>query len=488
MMKRLDKVFLILVLSIIVFFGVLSQNTFNSISIQARQVVINQFLSSSKTISKAIQKDIFAGDYIGAWKNTYQALQADEHSFFMILDKENNDLVNDLDASLKYQEVMSNNEWRNIILDKYVSYKISKDNKLLIVSNSFLDERSGEVRSFKILFAYDLGNLVDSSKTIASRYYQFVLITIVMIVLYFVIIRKYFKRSFRGLITSVRTILTGGIDKDDNSAVHYYFEFKNFLNRFRKEFEETQKKLDIKAREAALSELASQVAHDIRSPLAALNTAIQTDTVIDHERRNLMFLSLERIRNISEDLLTRKRNNEKKEVTISEIASLVDELLLEKKQKLVEKRVNLFFPEKYENEVSTLLLNKVDFNRTLSNIINNSLDAFTKFSGNIISINLNVRQSCLEIEVKDNGKGMPEDILEKVKNKSFSWNKKDGNGLGVKSVRDFASRHFGSFSIASKEGVGTSVTISLPISHHKEIINCPTVKTLASDSFNYEIT
>ena len=79
-----------------------------------------------------------------------------------------------------------------------------------------------------------------------------------------------------------------------------------------------------------------------------------------------------------------------------------------------------------------------------------------------MTVNFTTRESEIEIEIRDNGAGMPTQVLEKIRESSFSWNKSKGNGLGLKFARAFAKRHGGCLKIDSTEGAGTSVTITLP--------------------------
>jgi len=69
------------------------------------------------------------------------------------------------------------------------------------------------------------------------------------------------------------------------------------------------------------------------------------------------------------------------------------------------------------------------------------------------------------MRLRDNGKGMPVDAIEKIKNKvGFTEGKINGHGLGLMQVWDMLNANLGKFAISSKQGDGTLIEISFPIS------------------------
>lgn len=72
---------------------------------------------------------------------------------------------------------------------------------------------------------------------------------------------------------------------------------------------------------------------------------------------------------------------------------------------------------------------------------------------------------CVQIEVSDTGKGIPEDIIEKIFDPLFTT--KDpgkGTGLGLSISYEIIQRHKGTLTVESKPGEGTTFTIKLPVS------------------------
>jgi len=121
------------------------------------------------------------------------------------------------------------------------------------------------------------------------------------------------------------------------------------------------------------------------------------------------------------------------------------------------KRCNLHYelPDLLKMEVNSHLLS-----RALMNLILNSAEA-TGNSGEIL-VRLREDNGAVVLEVHDNGPGVPEEIKENIFNPFFTT-KKDGNGLGLLSLRIFADQHDGSIDILKSHLGGACFRISFPI-------------------------
>ena len=70
------------------------------------------------------------------------------------------------------------------------------------------------------------------------------------------------------------------------------------------------------------------------------------------------------------------------------------------------------------------------------------------------------------ITIRDNGTGIPHDILAKIFDPFFTT-KRDGNGLGLTIVHSIVLKHDGFIDVASEVGVGTTFQIYLPASEYR---------------------
>lgn len=72
------------------------------------------------------------------------------------------------------------------------------------------------------------------------------------------------------------------------------------------------------------------------------------------------------------------------------------------------------------------------------------------------------------VEIKDTGKGIPDDVIGNVFKPFFSTKEK-GTGLGLAISQEIINNHSGTIFLDSKLGQGTTVTISLPSSEKENI-------------------
>lgn len=82
----------------------------------------------------------------------------------------------------------------------------------------------------------------------------------------------------------------------------------------------------------------------------------------------------------------------------------------------------------------------------------------------------------VEIKVSDNGCGIPPEALDKLYTPFFTTKPAgQGTGLGLSIVYGIIKLHRGQINIQSKVGVGTTVTITLPVhlpdTHSTQVIS-----------------
>lgn len=98
--------------------------------------------------------------------------------------------------------------------------------------------------------------------------------------------------------------------------------------------------------------------------------------------------------------------------------------------------------------------------RAFYNIIHNAIQSIPGSQGGI-SIQTLFNDSDVGIIIGDNGSGISHEVMGSMY-EPFRTTKKKGHGLGLLIVRHIVKQHGGTLSIASKEGIGTTITITLP--------------------------
>lgn len=226
---------------------------------------------------------------------------------------------------------------------------------------------------------------------------------------------------------------------------------------------------------SALIITSTQVAHDIRSPLAALEMITNDLSQLPEDKRILLRSAVTRIKDIANDLLLKNK--------ISNNNNNIDSLnfdkdhLYEKTSQLISVIIDSIVSEKrlqYRGKVEVVLESQFDnlnygifaeieskeFKRVLSNLINNSVESIRE-SGSII-IKLESYNESITISIIDNGSGISSEILPKLMKKGETFGKKNGSGLGLYHAKETIEAFSGKLEIESEFGKGTKVKITLP--------------------------
>ncbi|KTC87671.1 sensor histidine kinase [Legionella drozanskii] len=266
---------------------------------------------------------------------------------------------------------------------------------------------------------------------------------------------------FKQLETNIDALML----KQDKSQVNGHFSINEFifLQKFINQAAITIEEKD-KAKQTLLY-LSSQVAHDIRSPLAAINTAISDVSSIPEKKRIMIRSAAKRINDIANNLLLTSKNNvlpsqENMENEFPELIFVVlDNIVAEKRYEYygTNIQINLVGNDSSFNCFSNVHL--ASFKCVLSNLINNGIEALD--SEGFITIYLNCNKTHVEIIIEDNGCGIPSHILPKITQPGFSFNKKTGAGFGLAHANQYLNQLKGTMNIDSQENIGTKITVRL---------------------------
>jgi PAS domain S-box-containing protein len=98
--------------------------------------------------------------------------------------------------------------------------------------------------------------------------------------------------------------------------------------------------------------------------------------------------------------------------------------------------------------------------RIITNLSTNAIQAMP--NGKKLTIEVQKRENLVEINVKDTGEGIPENLRDKMFKPLFTTKAK-GQGFGLAVVKKFVEQLGGTIAFESQEGKGTTFKIELPI-------------------------
>ena len=227
--------------------------------------------------------------------------------------------------------------------------------------------------------------------------------------------------------------------------------------------------------------IASEVAHDMEGQVGGLACAVVNAKSYLPEKLRIDFnTALTKLKHISAYLIsipkqkllkkqgleasqieTRMQVNEQKQPVILQL-----DLLQALSEKGYEYSSTIDFKHEFaaNSELACIEALPSDIYRMLSNLLNNSIQALKDKKDAKIVIKLAIEDDQAKIIIKDNGKGMSEAVLKKLRNNiAVTDGKEEGHGIGMGQVRSALKNNNGTMEIESQVGKGTTTTLTFPI-------------------------
>ena len=231
---------------------------------------------------------------------------------------------------------------------------------------------------------------------------------------------------------------------------------------------------EIQKREQLKNEFISSISHELRTPLTAIKGWVitlddsQTDKDTLKMGLNIIEKETDRLVNMVEELLdfsrlsSGKMTLNKKEVSIKAISDYID-VYMSARARRENKRLNI----NLDSENKKIYVDIDRIKQVLINLLDNAFK-FTEAEGTI-SISFSSVEGSLKIIVQDDGCGISEEDLPRVKEKFYKGkNAKSKNGIGLSICDEIVKLHDGEIFIESEEGKGTLVTVILPVIKEEE--------------------
>jgi len=250
---------------------------------------------------------------------------------------------------------------------------------------------------------------------------------------------------------------------------------------------------------ASLGELTAGIAHEIQNPLNFVNNFSEVSTELVDEMKheleagnwqsaaeiaNNIKNNLEKIihhgsraSGIVKGMLEHSRTSSgQKELT--DINLLANEYLRLAYHGLraKNKSFNADFKTELDRDLPKINIIPQDFGRVLLNLINNAFYAVSERKGQkedgyrpLVVVGTKKQGEKVEIIVKDNGDGIPPNILDKIFQPFFTTKPAgQGTGLGLSLSYDIISKvHGGELTVDTKDGEGSTFIVKLPITEPK---------------------
>lgn len=319
-------------------------------------------------------------------------------------------------------------------------------------------------------------------------YYITIIIGALMIYTIFIyILAKNISNNIVNVSNSLEEILKGKNKNKEKIAIvsndeigdlsYYYNKIAELTEEHEKELKDNEYIMQRQAQFAILGEFAGGIAHDLNSPLSAIQSNVTTlkkyfnynRVQADQEDKdeiinilNNMDSSIERMGNTIAGVRNQIRatgDKDKKEFSLKELIDGIEILfgsILRKNNCQILNKVN----EDYK-----ILGEKNKLDRVVGNVIKNSIDAYQEIGKNgIIEVNAIKESDKYIITIKDEAGGVSDEVKDILLKEMKTTKKENGTGFGLYYSNTIIESSFkGKMYFETTDGVGTIFYIELPI-------------------------
>ncbi|TKI06606.1 ATP-binding protein [Martelella alba] len=255
------------------------------------------------------------------------------------------------------------------------------------------------------------------------------------------------------------------IRNDEGARLGYLFILRDLT-------QVKQLQADVRRNErlTALGHMAAGVAHEIRNPLSSIKglaTYLSAKFAGDGPEKRAagtMILEVDRLNRVVSELLDFARPGEMP-LTRAEVNPVIAHALRLADADARARRVALTFAP--DPALPLLPLNAERVTQALLNLLINAIQAVPEGGTVGVTTHVDARRRQLDIAVKDNGGGIPPEIVEAIFTPYFTT-KSSGTGLGLAIVQQIAEGHRGKATVVSRPGAGSVFTLSLPLGDANE--------------------
>ncbi|MBK7141919.1 MAG: HAMP domain-containing protein [bacterium] len=243
-------------------------------------------------------------------------------------------------------------------------------------------------------------------------------------------------------------------------------EFEKMRRQIAKHREEIEKAYDASLRSerlAAIGKLATGIIHDFKSPMAVIRGTVELIQRKDPANNKLVAYcgtiqgQVDRMVDLARDVIDYSRGESRLDLSPVDLTTYFAEIREFHSGAYQAAGIQLLITS---SPHVTLTLDPNRFRRVVDNILNNAREALKP--GDQVEISWRLTESSLQVEIADNGPGIPEAIREHLFEPFVTSNKEGGTGLGLAITKKIVDDHGGAISVVSAPGQGSCFVVALP--------------------------
>jgi two-component system nitrogen regulation sensor histidine kinase NtrY len=238
-------------------------------------------------------------------------------------------------------------------------------------------------------------------------------------------------------------------------------------NRMVTELERSVEMLAKSERESAWREMAKQIAHEIKNPLTPMKLSVQqlrrawVDRPEDFNRHleSVSHTLIEQIDNLS-SIASEFSNFAKMPRAVSERINLAERI--RSTLQLFPSTDHISFSFVCNDENICIMADKEQISRVFINLIKNAVQSIPENKAGKVRMNLEAVNDKAVFTISDNGKGIPDELLDKLFTPNFTT-KSSGMGLGLAIAKNIVETCNGTITFQTDIKHGTTFRIEIPL-------------------------
>ena len=304
-------------------------------------------------------------------------------------------------------------------------------------------------------------------------YYIFYNNYLIFIIFEYILCNLIYYKNIKNMKTSMFLLIFSGIITIFNITFHHNITFEllsegsllyitSFFIIYMLEKGEDMLKLHLTIKEIKHDETINkslfQITHEIKNPIAVCKGYLDMYDKNKDFKIPILKEEIDRTLILLEDFLAMNKLKISKDII--DINLLLEEVTKNMDMLFTKNNIETFF-----NIPQDELYINADYNRLMQvfvNILKNSVEALENKRNAKIKLWTKIDNKNIHIYIKDNGVGIKNDELKKIK-EPFYTTKQKGTGLGVSLSNEIINAHFGKLEYESKENKYTLVTVILPL-------------------------
>lgn len=270
------------------------------------------------------------------------------------------------------------------------------------------------------------------------------------------------RKSVRDMNEALEDIRNGNLNRrilaaPDNILAPFFYKINDIMEGYRDTIAE------LNERDQANRQMMTSLSHDVRTPLTTLIgylDAVHSHLVEGGEREAYIETAREKAHSLQmyvDDLFEwfKLNSNERVlEIAPVNVTEMTQTVLSDWLPVFEQNKIDyaFFIPEK----CITVSLDTAAYRRILNNLIQNVV---SHSSASAISVGVEEKKDCVEIWVKDNGRGIPARELDHIFDRLYKCDPArmgNGSGLGLSIVEQLVRLQNGGIRVTSEVGKGTS--------------------------------